>query len=134
MHAVTLAAEGMSAMSVSTGAVQRERWEAVYRLLHSLNGLDPLKQLFWTELNYERVNQTLSRRDWPQAAREALASRAAAERGIPPDVARRHLCHQVCYAFGEKQRHGLRIFYETASEQGLAPEGGHLHFPAQFVS
>jgi hypothetical protein len=60
-------------MSIGTGAVQRERWEAVYRLLHDLNGLDPLKQLFWTELNYERVNQPIPRRDWPKAAREALA-------------------------------------------------------------
>ncbi|MGO8749506.1 MAG: Eco57I restriction-modification methylase domain-containing protein, partial [Thermoguttaceae bacterium] len=38
-----------------------------------LRGLDPLKQLFWTELNYQRVNQPLSRRGWSETAADALA-------------------------------------------------------------
>lgn len=38
-----------------------------------LRGLDPLKRLFWTELNYSRVNQPLSRRGWADSASQALA-------------------------------------------------------------
>jgi len=47
--------------------------QSVYDLLLSLRGLDALKKLFWSELNYERENQTLSRRNWPDKAVEALA-------------------------------------------------------------
>jgi len=50
-----------------------ERQQAVLDLLQGLRGLDPLKQLFWSELNYERVNQPLSRRGWSKTAVEALA-------------------------------------------------------------
>ena len=42
-------------------------------LLKGLRGLDPLKQLFWTELNYRRVDQPLSRRGWTETAAAALA-------------------------------------------------------------
>jgi len=49
------------------------RQEAVLRLLKDLRGLDPLKQLFWSELNYERVNQPLSRRGRTDTASKALA-------------------------------------------------------------
>jgi len=45
----------------------------VLQVLASLRGLDDLKQLFWTELSYERENTPLSNRGWPDAAREALA-------------------------------------------------------------
>jgi hypothetical protein len=38
-----------------------------------MGGLDSLKQLFWSELNYERENNTLSRRDWTDKALKALA-------------------------------------------------------------
>jgi len=65
-------------------------------------------------------------RDRGLAAREALATRAAAERGIPLAAARRHLEHQVRYDFDEKARLGLKKFYETASEAALAPDGGRL--------
>ena len=34
--------------------------------------LDALKQLFWSELNYDRANQPLSTRNWPEATRQAL--------------------------------------------------------------
>jgi len=50
-----------------------DRQEAILDLLGDLRGPQPLKQLFWTELNYERVNQPLSRRGWPKGANEALA-------------------------------------------------------------
>ena len=49
-----------------------ERQQAVLDLLRRLDGLDPLKRLFWSELNYDQVNRPISRRDWPRAAREAL--------------------------------------------------------------
>ena len=47
--------------------------QSVYDLLSSLRGLDALKKLFWSELNYKRENQILSRRNWPDKAVEALA-------------------------------------------------------------
>lgn len=39
------------------------------RQQHSLN---PLKELFWTDLNYQRVNTILSTRHWPQAMQDSL--------------------------------------------------------------
>jgi len=36
-------------------------------------GLPAAKQLFWTELNYNRANEPLSRRPWPERAQEVLA-------------------------------------------------------------
>jgi hypothetical protein len=45
-----------------------ERQDKILKLLQQLKGLDPLKQLFWSELGYDRVNETLSRRDWSQSA------------------------------------------------------------------
>jgi chorismate dehydratase len=65
-------------------------------------------------------------RDRGLEMREALAARAAEERGIPPDVARRHLCHQARYAFGRKEAEGLGAFYRMAAEKLLAPEGVRL--------
>ncbi|OIP90928.1 MAG: hypothetical protein AUK24_03680 [Syntrophaceae bacterium CG2_30_49_12] len=49
-----------------------ERKQSVLKLLEQLRGLDALKELFWTELNYERENQPLSMRGWPDSARNAL--------------------------------------------------------------
>ncbi len=46
--------------------------ETVLNLLKNLDGLEPLKQLFWSELNYERVNKPISQRNWSDTAREAL--------------------------------------------------------------
>jgi len=50
-----------------------ERQETVFDLLKELRSIEPLKQLFWSELNYERVNQSLSRRGWSDTASKALA-------------------------------------------------------------
>jgi hypothetical protein len=50
-----------------------EREQSVLELLQDLRGLEPLKKLFWSELNYDRVNQPLSRRGWNQTAASALA-------------------------------------------------------------
>lgn len=50
-----------------------ELQQSVLNLLKNLRGLDPLKQLFWSELNYERVNQPLSRRGWTDTTANILA-------------------------------------------------------------
>jgi helicase-like protein len=42
-------------------------------LLENLNGLDQLKELFWNELNYERINEPISRRGWNETAAKCLA-------------------------------------------------------------
>jgi type I restriction-modification system DNA methylase subunit len=47
--------------------------QSVLKILENLNGLDPLKELFWNELNYERVNEPISRRDWNETAAKSLA-------------------------------------------------------------
>ncbi len=45
----------------------------VFRLLENFEGLDPLRRLFWSELNYDRENAPLSRRGWPETASGVLA-------------------------------------------------------------
>jgi type I restriction-modification system DNA methylase subunit len=50
-----------------------QRQQAVHDLLHGLKGLEPLKKLFWSELNYNRVNQSLSRRGWKEGVAGLLA-------------------------------------------------------------
>jgi hypothetical protein len=47
--------------------------QSIQDILRDLNGLDGLKQLFWSELNYERVNRALSRHNWSDTAAKALA-------------------------------------------------------------
>lgn len=47
----------------------------VLKLLAALSrqhSLEPLKQLFWSELNYERANRPLSRRGWLDKTAAAL--------------------------------------------------------------
>ena len=46
---------------------------SVFQILSSWKGSESLKELFWRELNYDRLNQPLSRRDFPKAADDALA-------------------------------------------------------------
>lgn len=46
--------------------------QSVLRILEDLKGLDPLKELFWHELNYERVNEAISRRGWSETAAKSL--------------------------------------------------------------
>ena len=52
---------------------QTERQQSVLDLLQNLKGQDPLKKLFWTELNYDKVNSPLSREGWGEQASSALA-------------------------------------------------------------
>ena len=53
--------------------MSRDIQAAVFSILKDLQGLEPLKQLFWQYLNYDRVNQPLPRQDWAESARQALA-------------------------------------------------------------
>jgi hypothetical protein len=48
--------------------------QRVYDLLDHMpdNGLDAVKQLFWTELNYDRANEPLSTRQWPEGVQVLL--------------------------------------------------------------
>ena len=48
--------------------IVRKRLEA----LSQQHSLEPLKELFWTDLSYTRVNRTLSTRHWPQPMRDTL--------------------------------------------------------------
>jgi hypothetical protein len=53
-----------------------ERQNEVLHILEELNkqkGLEPLKKLFWSELNYEQVNEPLSRQGLSDTANKALA-------------------------------------------------------------
>ena len=47
--------------------------ENILNLLQEFHGIEPLKELFWTELNYDRQNDRLSRGDWTDTAKNALA-------------------------------------------------------------
>ncbi len=49
-----------------------ELQQSVLNLLKNLRGLEPLKQLFWSELNYQRINQPLSRREWTDTTARVL--------------------------------------------------------------
>jgi len=47
--------------------------KTIFEILNNFKGIEPLKELFWTELNYDRVNESLSRRGWPETATKVLA-------------------------------------------------------------
>ena len=46
--------------------------QSIYNLLEQLprRKVEVLKQLFWSELNYNRANEPLSTRDWPHSVAE----------------------------------------------------------------
>jgi hypothetical protein len=56
------------------------------------DGLSAAKQLFWTELNYDRAAPTLSQRDWPDRAR--CAERTTGPPG-PPRLRIRPIRHHL---------------------------------------
>jgi hypothetical protein len=51
---------------------QIEREQTVLHILQNLRDLGGLKKLFWEELNYERENEPLSMRGWPDSVRKTL--------------------------------------------------------------
>ena len=50
-----------------------ERQQTVLNVLREFRGLEPLKQLFWSELNYQRVNEPIPRHGWAETASKGLA-------------------------------------------------------------
>ena len=52
---------------------QIELQQQILDLLQKFQGIDPLKELFWSHLNYDRVNKPIGRGAWTDAAKEALA-------------------------------------------------------------
>jgi len=46
---------------------QIELQSQVLSLLENFKGVEPLKTLFWTKLNYDRVNKPIGRRGWTDA-------------------------------------------------------------------
>jgi len=47
--------------------------DLLQRLGRGRHNLKPLQDLFWTELNYDRVNDALPHDSWPEYTRYALA-------------------------------------------------------------
>ena len=45
----------------------------ILSLLKNFRGIESLRELFWTELNYDRQNDRISRQDWGDTAKNALA-------------------------------------------------------------
>lgn len=52
---------------------QIELQTQVLGLLEHFSGIEPLKELVWSKLNYDRVNKPASRRVWPDGTRSVLA-------------------------------------------------------------
>ena len=46
--------------------------ETILNILKNLQGIDPLRELFWTELNYDRQSHGIPRHDWTDTAKNAL--------------------------------------------------------------
>jgi hypothetical protein len=49
----------------------------VKKLLDGFEGGEPLRRLFWSELNYERRDDPLSTRGWPETVTQVLADEPA---------------------------------------------------------
>ncbi len=47
--------------------------ENILNILKNLQGIEPLRELFWTELNYDRQNEGISYQNWTDTAKNALA-------------------------------------------------------------
>ena len=47
--------------------------ENILNILKNLRGIEPLRELFWTELNYDRQNEGISYQNWTDTAKNALA-------------------------------------------------------------
>ena len=47
--------------------------ETILNILKNLQGIEPLRELFWTGLNYDRQNDGIPRGDWGDTARNTLA-------------------------------------------------------------
>ncbi len=45
----------------------------IFSILKNFRGIEPLRKLFWTELNYDRQNDGIARQGWTDTAKNALA-------------------------------------------------------------
>ena len=45
----------------------------IHNILQNLRGIEPLRELFWTELNYDRQNEGISCQNWTDTSKNALA-------------------------------------------------------------
>ena len=45
----------------------------IHNILQNLRGIEPLRELFWTELNYDRQNEGISYQNWTDTSKNALA-------------------------------------------------------------
>lgn len=66
-------ANGPRAPAESIAMSTLELKQGVLDLLRDFRGMAPLKELFWSELNFDRENRPLARRGWSDTARDALA-------------------------------------------------------------
>ena len=48
--------------------------QRIQDILQNFHGIEPLRRLLWSELNYDRQTDPISRRDWTDTARNALAN------------------------------------------------------------
>jgi chorismate dehydratase len=75
----------------------------------------------------DRLTRLLLRsKSWGLRRRSHLASRGAAELGLPFDVALEYLTHSIRYDLGEAERAGMRRFCELAVRHGVLPEGSEV--------
>jgi hypothetical protein len=73
--ALELEGQTMTGKNTNITAANKDVTASVQRLLEALSrqkGIEPLKQLFWSKLNYERANQPLSRRTWSEQPAKVL--------------------------------------------------------------
>ena len=47
--------------------------QRIQEILQDFHGIEPLKELFWGELNYDRQNDPISPSDWTATAQSAIA-------------------------------------------------------------
>ncbi len=105
--------------------------QRIYDLLKAMpaQGMAAAKKLFWTELNYDRTNEPLSRRDWPDRVREALAD--------DPRILARHASQfgdfQIIYAPLTEEQAGRAFPLSLTAERLAVTELLKNHPYALFV-
>ena len=107
---------------------QAERVRGLLNQLWQERSLDPLQQLFWSELNYEKVNSPIPRRAWSKTANEALSEdpRVFASAGKENDfkVICSHLNSDKLLLGLE--RPVIKKLIAEARKQGLKVVGSHV--------
>jgi len=108
---------------------------------HQLTGLPfvyavwaaPLRDARGRELDLERLTRALLRaKEWGTQRRELLASRGAAELGLPRPVALEYLTEAIHYDLGPAERAGMARFCELALRHEVLPPTAAVRF-AEFA-